>query len=179
MTEIPQAAQRARQMYAQGVGTRAILAETKLSLHAFYNWLDGRAQPRGPQLLPALPRRKIVRRARISPGDRVSLVERMMRSSERQVAEIEKRIGTADDQGDKDARTMALIARTLRELTAVDALSRAMGEQPTKLRKGRPANDEGESIPTDVDQLRQSLARKLEAIIAEGGDMLAGEPDSA
>jgi hypothetical protein len=163
MTEIPQAAQRARQMYAQGVSTRTILSDTKLSLHALYHWLDGRAQERGPQLLPALPRRKIIRRARISPGDRVSLVERMMRSSERQVAEIEKRIGTEADQGDKDARTLALIARTLRELTAVDALNRALDAQ-----KPPPVDRHDDKPPDDIDEFRDELTRRIHALVAGG-----------
>ncbi len=43
MAEIPEAAQRARQMYADGVDTRTIKAETGLSSWGLYNWIDGRA----------------------------------------------------------------------------------------------------------------------------------------
>jgi hypothetical protein len=176
--EIPDAARRARDMYAQGMPTRRILAETGLSLWQFYNWLDGRASKRAQQVLPVLPRRRVVHASRISAGDRLSLVTRMMRASERQVAEIERRIGTPDDKSDKDARTLALIARTLRELTTVDAVNRDLaGPKPAN---GTDAHDSGkdDAIPQDVDALRRSLARKLEAIIAERGDPLPGESDA-
>lgn len=86
MTDIPEAAHRARQMYADGAPTRAILAETKLSLHSFYNWVNGRASSKAQPVLLPLPKRRTVRHLRIDPGDRRSLVERMMRSAERQVA---------------------------------------------------------------------------------------------
>jgi hypothetical protein len=163
-TDIPPVAQRAREMYAAGAATRAILAETGLSLHAFYNWLDGRPQKRGPQLAPALPRRKIVRRARISPGDRVSLIERMMRSSERQIAEIEKRIGTAQDKGEQDARMLALIARTMRELTALDAHNRDLMPQPAA------EMDNDDNPPDDIDEFRNELARRLNELVARRHD---------
>ena len=176
-TDIPEAARRARDMYAAGVPTRRILDDTGLSLERLYNWLDGRASKRAPQMLPVLPRRRVVRASRISAGDRLSLVTRMMRASERQIAEIERRIGTPDDKGDRDARTLALIARTLRELTAVDAANRGLA--------GAPANDtdahghgNDDAIPQDIDALRRSLARKLEAIIAERDDPLSRGADA-
>lgn len=115
-------------------------------------------------------------RARQRFADRVALVVRMMRASERQVAEVERRIATPDDQGDKDARMLAVIARTLRELTAIDALNRELTERAmADARKTRDNNDD--SAPQDVEALRQSIARKLEAIIAERKDPVSGEPD--
>jgi hypothetical protein len=107
---------------------------------------------------------------------RLALVTRMMRASERQVAEVERRIGTSDDEGDRDARMLAVIARTLRELTAIDALNRELTERVTAdARKIRDNNDE--YGPQDIEALRQSIARKLEAIIAEREDPVSGEPD--
>ncbi|MGC1465562.1 MAG: hypothetical protein WA792_07500 [Pseudolabrys sp.] len=177
MTDIPAAALRARQMYADGVSVAAIRAATGLTHHALYRWIAGRDG------LPPLPKRRIVKKVRISAGDRISVIARIMRSAERQVAEIEKRIGTQDDQGDRDARALALLARTIRELTAVDAMNRDMNRdmnrETAQQARGRHANDEAsDSVPHDVDALRRSLARKLEEIIAEGGDMLSGEAQS-
>jgi hypothetical protein len=109
-------------------------------------------------------------------ADRLALVTRMMRASERQVAEVERRIGTSGDEGDRDARMLAVIARTLRELTAIDALNRELTETVTAgARKIRDNNDE--YGPQDIEALRQSIARKLEAIIAEREDPVSGEPD--
>ena len=58
MTEIPQAALRARQMYAEGRTVRAIQAETGLNLDQLYHALDGLPQPNGDSLLPPIPRRR-------------------------------------------------------------------------------------------------------------------------
>jgi hypothetical protein len=174
MTNIPEAAQRARQMYADGVETRAIMAETGLSSGALYNWIDGRASRKGQQLLPPLAKRRIVRNLRITPGDRRSLVERMMRSAERQVAEIELRVGSPRHDREKDARMLAVLARAMRELTAVDALNRDLEREAGKT---RAANDD--PVPENMDEFRNELARRLEAVIAARvPERSAGSPES-
>ena len=174
MVDIPEAAQRARQMYADGVTTRAIMAETGLTLHGLYNWLDGRASRNGEQLLPPLPKRKVIRHLRITPGDRRSLVERMMRSAERQVAEIELRVGAPRHDREKDARMLAVLARAMRELTAVDALNRDLERVKEPAPKTDKSGNSDEPVPRDVEELRRSVSRKLQAIIAER----TGEADS-
>jgi hypothetical protein len=174
MTEIPEAAQRARQMYADGVDTRTIMAETKLSTWALYNWIDGRASRNSEQLLPPLAKRKIVRHLRITPGDRRSLVERMMRSAERQVAEIELRVGAPRHDREKDARMLAVLARAMRELTAVDALNRDLERAKETAPNAHKSGQSDEPVPRDVEELRRSVSQKLQAIIAEQ----SGEADS-
>jgi hypothetical protein len=160
MVEIPEAAQRARQMYADGVPVVAILAETKLSLHGFYNWVNGRASSKAQPVLLPLPKRRLVRHLRINPGDRRSLIERMMRSAERQVAEIELRVGSPRHDREKDARMLAVLARALRELTAVDSLNKELEQEAGK---ARARNDD--PVPEDIDEFRNELARRLEAVI--------------
>jgi hypothetical protein len=161
MVDIPEAAQRARQMYADGVPTKAILAETKLSLHSFYNWINGRASKKAQPVLLPLPKRRLVRHLRVNPGDRRSLIERMMRSAERQVAEIDLRVGSPRHDREKDARMLAVLARAIRELTAVDALNHELEREAGK---ARAANDD--PVPEDMDEFRRELARRLEAVIA-------------
>ena len=168
MAEIPEAAQRARQMYADGVDTRTIMAETKLSTWALYNWIDGRASRTGEQVLPPLPKRKIVRNLRITPGDRRSLVERMMRSAEWQVAEIELRVGSPRHDREKDARMLAVLARAMRELTAVDALNRQLersAESKDDTQHAPVVDDD--PPPDDIDEFRNELARRIKAFVAE------------
>jgi hypothetical protein len=165
--EIPEAAQRARQIYADGVDTRTIMAETKLSTWALYNWIDGRASRTGEQVLPPLAKRRVVRHLRITPGDRRSLVERMMRSAERQVAEIELRVGSPRHDREKDARMLAVLARAMRELTAVDALNRDLERVKEPAPHADKSGHSDEPVPRDVEELRRSVSRKLQAIIAE------------
>jgi hypothetical protein len=161
MTEIPEAAQRARQMYADGVPVAAILADTKLTLHSFYNWINGRASKKAQPVLLPLPKRRLVRHLRINPGDRRSLVERMMRSAERQVAEIELRVGSPRHDREKDARMLAVLARAIRELTAVDALNHEL-----ECEAGKKRTRDNDPVPDDMDEFRNELARRLEAVIA-------------
>jgi hypothetical protein len=178
MAEIPEAAQRARQMYADGVDTRTIMAETDFSLEKLYNWLDGKSSCNGEQLLPPLPRRRVVRHLRISPGDRRSLVERMMRSAERQVAEIELRVGAPRHDREKDARMLAVLARAMRELTAVDALNRQLesaAENPSDIKQAPLVDDD--APPDDIDEFRNELARRIRAFVESRTDeRLSGDP---
>ena len=167
MTEIPETAHRARQMYADGVDTRTIMAETDLSLERLYNWIDGKPSRHGEQILPPLPRRRIVRHLRITPGDRRSLVERMMRSAERQVAEIELRVGSPRHDREKDARMLAVLARAMRELTAVDALNRDLERVKETAPNADKSGNADEPVPRDVEELRRSVSQKLQAIIDE------------
>jgi hypothetical protein len=167
MTKFSDAALRARQMYADGATTAAIRAQTGLTHHALYRAIEGGGG------LPALPKRRIVRKARISAGDRVSLIARIMRSSERQVAEIEKRIGTSDDKADKDARALALISRTMRELTAIEVMNKALTTRPDP-----PADDE-DRPPDDIDEFRAELTRRIQSIIASGESAAVPGDDTA
>lgn len=174
MAEIPEAARRARQMYADGVPTRTILAETKLSLHSFYNWINGRASKTAQPVLLPLPKRRLVRHLRINPGDRRSLIERMMRSAERQVADIELRVGAPRHDREKDARMLAVLARAIRELTAVDALNSNLEREAGKTR----ARDD-DPVPEDMDEFRNELARRLEAVLeSRAPDGSARPPES-
>ncbi|MBV9558004.1 MAG: hypothetical protein JO254_13110 [Pseudolabrys sp.] len=154
MTEIPEAARRARQMYAEGATIITIKAETGLTHSQLYRWIEGRDG------LPPLTKRRIVKKARISAGDRNSVIARIMHSSERQVAEIEKRIGTPGDQGDKDARTLATICRTMRELTAIEIMNRGL-EKPAAA-----GQDDEDRPPDDIDEFREELTRRIHSIIA-------------
>jgi len=162
MTDIPENAKLARQRYEEGALTRDILAETGLNLWALYYWLAGGPKKNGVRALPAIAKRKLVTRRRLLKEERLHMVERMMRAAERQMREIETRLaGSGQEPGasDRDARALAVLARTMQSLTALDALHDKDAPKP-KARKN-------ESVPRSIDELRRSLARKLEAIIAE------------
>ena len=62
------------------------------------------------------------RRRRLS-GDRVALVGRLWRTAEAQVRDIEERLARHQQQPDereRDARTLAVLVKTMRELSALD-----------------------------------------------------------
>jgi hypothetical protein len=177
MTDVPENALRARQMYAGGVPVRAILAETKLTSWDLYNWIDGRANRNGEQLLEPLPKRRIIRAVRITPGDRNSVMTRMMRSIERQTAEIDSCIGVPGHDREKNSRVTLNLTRALRELTAVAALNGNVKGEPDK-------NTERERIeedmpPDDIDEFRNELARRIDALVASRTDEGASGPSSA
>jgi hypothetical protein len=97
-------------------------------------------------------------RRRRFTGKRAVVVRRLWRTAEAQVSEIERRLideTQQPEERERDARTLAVLARTLRDLDALD------GDN-----SGRQAPDD-DTIPRDVDELRRSLSQKLEALVAE------------
>ena len=162
MTDIPENARRARQMYADGQTTREIMRQTKLTTWELYHWIEGGPKDNGVPVLPPLPKRKVKSRRRAVKSERTALVLRMMRAAEAQVGEIETRLaGTKQEPGtaERDARTLAILAKTIESLAALDATHKKDAPKP---KASKP-----ESVPRSIDELRRSLTRKLEAIIAE------------
>lgn len=87
---------------------------------------------------------------------RRTLVSRLWRTAERQVADIEARLIEAGGDPatlERDAKTLAVLARTVRDLVAIDA------EQKRGAKTDR--NDEDRQAPRDLDAFRHELAEKL------------------
>ena len=178
MTDIPDNALRARQMYEAGATTRAIVAETGLSIGAVYSWISGGPKTMGVSALPALPKRRLVIRRRIVKEDRIALVHRMMKAAERQVYDIEKRLAdTQQALGDRerDARTLAVLAKTMQSLTALDAFH----EPKAGRRKKQIVDDDGDEdrIPDSIDRLRRELSERLAGMAAGGSRRVSGAAD--
>jgi hypothetical protein len=162
MIDIPDSAARARQMYSEGSATRDILEATGLSHWTLYHWIEGGPKKDGKPLLQPLVKRRTVTRRRILKEERLTLVNRMMRAAERQVGEIEQRLassGQAIGERERDARTLALLAKTLQSLTALDALHEPQaGRLKSKMTKD---DNDKDAIPASIDALRQELSRRL------------------
>jgi hypothetical protein len=147
---------RARALYADpSVSVDRIKRETAMSTGTLYYFVDG-ADGR----LPALPRRRIVfgRRRRALMGNRVSLIARLWRTAERQVRDIEDRIARHQqepDERERDARVLAVLVKTLRELSTLDE---AQGDATT--------TGEDDDGPRDIDEFRRELARRMDAFVA-------------
>ena len=89
----------------------------------------------------------------------VSLIERVERAVEREIAQIEAMVGGADDlteprsDAERRARTLASLTRTLLELRRLRADDDVQ----------RTADDD--AIPRDLDELRRALSRRLDQLV--------------
>jgi hypothetical protein len=88
-----------------------------------------------------------------------ALAARLWRAAEMQAAEVEARIAAGprpSAESERDAKTLSVLARTLRELSAAETARKL--ETSDEL--------EEEAPPQDVDALRAALGDKLRALAA-------------
>jgi hypothetical protein len=120
----------------------------------------------------------MVVRRKILKENRIALINRMMKTAERQVYEIEARLaGSKQAPGDRerDARTLAVLAKTMQSLTAIDALHEMKTGGRTKR---QPVDQDDEDfLPADIDGIYRELSRKMEAMAAGGSQGVSGEAD--
>jgi hypothetical protein len=161
----------ARRLYQEKEPVTAILQQCGISLWVLYRCLDG-SHADGSGVKPApIPQRRAGVRMRQRMGSRAALIARMWRTAERQVEEIEDRLKAAGldlPERESNARTLAIVAKTLRELSAVDEARQA------RIRKGTQHHDD-DAPPRDIDELRRKLAEKLEAFVAQNADEVSGD----
>jgi hypothetical protein len=154
-----------------------------MSLGTLYYWLDGGPQEAGHPLFPPLARRRSVVGKRRKPlsADRVSLMHRLMRTTERQVRDIEQRLarpGASSPERERDVRMLGALVRTLRDLTTFDSAAElaAQGagvepalatarERMAREQALRDAEERAGTIRHMVSYL--SEMRKIEALQAE------------
>lgn len=156
-----------RTRYAAGQPVARICAECGCTTYLLYLAVDGKIAAADGSAMPPLPRRgrprqfsgSSRRRAALPAGpdaDRLALVTRLWRAAERQVRRIEQRFGQGDVPATDDARALAVLVRTVRELAAFDA-----AQQPDR-------NDDDR--PRDLDEFRRDLAARMEAFVAARTD---------
>jgi|GEM_PF-5916826 len=168
MTDISENALCARQMYKDGATIRAIKAQTGFGESGLYYWLDGGPKINGQRLLPPITRR--VPRKLSSPAKkRAGLAGRMMRAAERQVVAIERRLADTQQQpgeSERNARTLAVLAKTMQSLAAIDAQDKPAQGKPKATQKEKVSADDHDydQIPEDIDELRRELTERLAAM---------------
>lgn len=150
---------RARNDYLANKPVRQICADTGLSTGMLYAVLAGE---RGPDPLAPIARRRLMlgTQARELPGGRGALVARLWSTAERQVREIEKRLRGGRQEPterERDARVLATLVRTLRDLNAFDEANRAAGAAMDP--------EENDDMPADIDEFRNELARRINAFV--------------
>ena len=163
-----------RRRYAEGAPVKAIVTETGIkNLNIIYRCVAG-LYPDGSGVKPApIPQRRPGVHVRHRKGSRAALVARMWRTAELQVEEIEDRLAVAGleiAERESNARTLAVVAKTLRELAAVDDAQRPRGKDTSK-------DDDDDTPPRNIEDLRRALAEKLEAFVAEQSAADADEPE--
>ncbi|MGU3492733.1 hypothetical protein ACLBXM_01710 [Xanthobacteraceae bacterium A53D] len=156
---------KARAMHACGRKPKDIRAETGLTAGQIRYWTRREGTERAVDTPPRYP--AAVTRVDGVAGRR-QLIGRLWRAAEGQVSEIEARLGQADDvaprDGERDARTLAVLARVMRELAALDAVVRGTAA------KVAPDGAKGR----DLDTFRRELATRLARISAKPGSGEAG-----
>ncbi|MCA0400598.1 MAG: hypothetical protein LCH38_07260 [Proteobacteria bacterium] len=120
------------------------------------------------------------KRSPAQPG-RAQLVKRLWRTAEKQVETIEARMAAMAGEPaglEREAKILAVIARTLRDLVALDVEARAAGIGG-KRKQGNSAGGEQEDggysgAARDLSAFREELARRLDQLRAGGA---GGNPD--
>ncbi len=166
-TASPEMVTLARQLYVDGVKVSDILARTGFSRGMLYFWIDGGGQDGG--LTPIPRRHKVLRKRRRLTGDRVSVVARLWRTAEQQVHDIEERLALDRQEPsdrERDARMLAVLVKTLRELCAFDETNPM-----------RTDAEDDDPVPEDIEEFRAELARRIEAFVAaETGEPVCSDP---
>jgi hypothetical protein len=106
------------------------------------------------------------------PAGRRRIVSKIWKAAEKQVAEIECRLSDLRDDPvalERDAKTLSVIARTVRDLVALEA------ELPASKIKESRNEDAPQAAPRDIASFRAELAQKLDQLRQEGhGASIAG-----
>ncbi len=157
---------RAREMYAEGFTVSRVLAHCQMSYGSLYACLDGVPFGQDGERMDPVPRRRDVtgKRRRALKADDVSLVNRLTRTAERQVRDIETQLATRDVapvERERCVRMLASLTRALRDLAA-------LRKQGAADRASAATHDDGddETIPASIDALRQELSRRLYGMAA-------------
>lgn len=167
----------ARAMYVEGFSAARICAQCLMSLGTLYKCLDG--TPFGPDGLrfPPIPRRRNIlgKRTRALRADPASLRNRLIRTAEAQVREIELRLSMPDRSGPERERDIRMLGMTVKSLRDLESLSLVKTED----NMGRAARPGGadDNFARDFDALREELARRLDAIAQMPEEAFSGPGD--
>jgi hypothetical protein len=151
----------ARDMYREGFTVSRICSQCLISLGTLYTCLDGVPFGADGLRFEPIPRRRNIlgKRTRALRADPLSLRNRLIRTTERQVREIELRLalpGRSGAERERDIRMLALTVKSLRELARLNVGDLAPG--------GDSDADDEMKIAEDLDALRRELNRRLDGM---------------
>jgi hypothetical protein len=104
------------------------------------------------------------------------VVQRLWRAADRQIAESERRMEAEADQiAEREARTLSLLGKLVRELAEIDLSSKRARPASRALRREDPEGEALRGHAIDISEFRAELAHKLDRLRGERGvDGLAG-----
>ena len=163
---------RVRLRYAGGAPVADILKDSDLSRQLLLRCLAGEFPgPDGETLQPIRLRSHRSGEPARKRATRKALTRRLWRAAERQVCEVEERFALEDrapNERERDARILAVLVRTLRELSDFDAEERQQAET---------AADNDDVIPRNLDELRRELSRRMDRMAAAAAPRISGKPE--
>ncbi len=127
------------------------------------------AKARAPDHQGRAKRSAVERAADPPPAAGRALIERVSRAIERELTQIEVIVGghyvppRQRTEAERRARTLASLARTLREVTAL------------RLNEKKEKREDDDAVPRDLSELRLALARRLDQLVA---DAKTAHPDA-
>lgn len=168
----PERVELARSLYVEGFTVSRICSHCLMSLGTLYACLDGTPFGLdGPRMSPIPRRRNVIgKRTRALRADSLSLRNRLIRTAEGQVREIELRLSLPDRSGperERDIRMLAMTVKSLRDLASLNFKDE--GDTPPA------ASEPYDDPPEDIDAFRINLARRIDAFVASR----TAEKDSA
>ena len=156
----PEAIASIRRDYSDGEPVLVTKSRHNVSHATFYACIDG-AIPGHPPL-PPIPRRKVRLTKAPEAGIRSLLIAKLWRTAKRQVSEIETRLKTVAErpsERESDTRSLAVLIKALRELSALD------DAQEAARRTNATDTVDDDPVPQDIDDFRRALAERIEAFV--------------
>ena len=153
----------AREMYAEGFTVSRILAHCQMSLGTLYACLDGVPFGQDGERMDPMPRRRQVtgKRRRALKADDVSLVNRLLRTAERQVRDIETQLSAREQapvERERCVRMLTSLTRALRDLAALRKQGVA-SRDPTAVEY-----EDEDMLPADIAALAEEFRQKMMAM---------------
>lgn len=156
----------ARAMYVEGFTVARICSQCLMSLGTLYKCLDGIPFGKDGLRFPPIPRRRNIlgKRTRALRADPDSLRNRLIRTAERQVRDIELRLSQTGRSGpdcERDMRMPGMAVKSLRDL------QRLTGEETTPEDPLAAHKKMTDNVIRNWDALREDLMHRLNALILE------------
>jgi hypothetical protein len=159
----------ARAMYVEGFTVSRICPQCLISLGTLYTCLDGTPFGADGLRFPPIPRRRNIlgKRTRALRADPASLRNRLMRTAEGQVREIELRLslpGRSGPERERDIRMLGMTVKSLRDLKSLHLEDDVEAPPGTETRPCATC-PHADDMPEDIDEFRYALARRIEAFV--------------